>query len=697
MNMRVLNSDQYGATIQVTGDVTADWSLLVPTVVAPRGLEHSYQWETPNAVQLAVAPGGAALLTNLIESTVGVHTGGQPIRVDGVTIPHECLTNPANDAATRTYARWQPAPLEPGDPTLVWRLHEFLGTQPGQPKASPVPAVTEQMPTCLVIDDANLGFREQSDAWPSAVQDGDSLPVHVILKMANPLGTGLLWETLAARYMPNLTVYCTLGDLRKEFAPVGQALSWERLASEVTGAVRARRDLARAARVVVSVGLSGAIVIERDGPSHLVFDPLHQEGDWEASRPGTPVGLGTCLNAALAIETARCPEQPDWLRALGVGLAAARTAHNGRVVQMGTTAPLDAGFPHSLVAQVLADLEPCDGFRTAEVPADPGWRILATMGSASYPEIATRIVVEGERTACRYLPIDRFGAWVSIDRAEIESLRSVRTIMHEYVRHPQRSRPLSLAVFGPPGSGKSFAIKQLASAWMRAGTSMTVLEVNLSQMDVPDSLPAALQQVRDSAVAGSLPLVFWDEFDTTLGGRELGWLAQFLAPMQDGTFVERGIIRPIGPAIFVFAGGTNPTMAQFKEHAVQIPATKATDFLSRLRGFVDILGPNPLDASDQTYLLRRALLLRTLLHRQAPGLFRDERLSIDPGVLQAFLHIATYLHGARSLEAIVDMSGLSGKLRYERSALPPPHQLSLHVDADEFLQLVQMPSSADPG
>jgi len=35
------------------------------------------------------------------------------------------------------------------------------------------------------------------------------------------------------------------------------------------------------------------------------------------------------------------------------------------------------------------------------------------------------------------------------------------------------------------------------------------------------------------------------------------------------------------------------------------------------------------------------------------------------------------------------MSALSGKLRYERCAVPAPHQLGLHVDAEEFLALVK--------
>jgi hypothetical protein len=233
----------------------------------------------------------------------------------------------------------------------------------------------------------------------------------------------------------------------------------------------------------------------------------------------------------------------------------------------------------------------------------------------------------------------------------------------------------------------------MAREWMSGGAKITVLEFNLSQFASTSDLPAALQRVRDCAVEGSLPLVFWDEFDTALGGRELGWLAQFLAPMQDGAFVEHGVARPIGPAVFIFAGGTHPTMASFKTRAVEIPGAKATDFLSRLRGFVDILGPNPMHASDDTFILRRALLLRALLQGKAPGLVHGGRLDIDPGVLRAFLDVEKYVHGARSMESVVDMSALSGKLRYERSALPPHHQLDLHVAAGEFLALVHAGAS----
>jgi hypothetical protein len=41
------------------------------------------------------------------------------------------------------------------------------------------------------------------------------------------------------------------------------------------------------------------------------------------------------------------------------------------------------------------------------------------------------------------------------------------------------------------------------------------------------------------------------------------------------------------------------------------------------------------------------------------------------------------------MQAIVEMSTLSGKPRFERSSLPARRQLALHVDAGRFLELVR--------
>ena len=59
------------------------------------------------------------------------------------------------------------------------------------------------------------------------------------------------------------------------------------------------------------------------------------------------------------------------------------------------------------------------------------------------------------------------------------------------------------------------------------------------------------------------------------------------------------------------------------------------------------------------------------------------------GVLRAFLQVPEYSHGARSLEAILDMSHLVGRTHFDPSLLPPLHQLDMHVDGNAFMALVQ--------
>jgi hypothetical protein len=51
-------------------------------------------------------------------------------------------------------------------------------------------------------------------------------------------------------------------------------------------------------------------------------------------------------------------------------------------------------------------------------------------------------------------------------------------------------------------------------------------------------LTDALDKVKSASHKGDMPLVFFDEFDCALEGKQLGWLKYFLAPMQDGLFYK---------------------------------------------------------------------------------------------------------------------------------------------------------------
>jgi hypothetical protein len=124
---------------------------------------------------------------------------------------------------------------------------------------------------------------------------------------------------------------------------------------------------------------------------------------------------------------------------------------------------------------------------------------------------------------------------------------------------------------------------------------------------------------------------------------------------------------------------------------------KGKDFLSRLKGFVNILGPDPQDSvADPHYIIRRALILRETLKRERPLLFDDKgELRIDSGVLRALLFVSRYHHGVRSLASIISMSVLDGKLKFERSCLPSAAQIDLHVEAAEFFAITSGVQFAD--
>jgi hypothetical protein len=348
----------------------------------------------------------------------------------------------------------------------------------------------------------------------------------------------------------------------------------------------------------------------------------------------------------------------------------------------------------------------------------------ATHGAASFGPVcrATNalilgrtIVIRGAEYAFKQCPFSfpyaKFGELLTVDRREIEGLRSIRNVLAEYVGHPERKVPLSIAVFGPPGSGKSFGVRQITA--MVAG-SRRIREslFNLAQFEDFSEVSRVLLQVRDAALDNELPLVFFDEFDSPLKNTPLGWLKYFLAPMHDGRFQHGESMLGIGKAIFAFAGGIAARHADFTNDAFWnkrstsvtsgniFTSAKGPDFHSRLRGFLNIVGPNPKHvgegtqvpgadpylAEDFAYVVRRALVVRQIIERiaresEAALLDVDGRADIDRDVLDALLLTEEYKHGVRSLHAIFEMSALHNERSISKTIIPAPHQIGMHVDA----------------
>jgi hypothetical protein len=126
--------------------------------------------------------------------------------------------------------------------------------------------------------------------------------------------------------------------------------------------------------------------------------------------------------------------------------------------------------------------------------------------------------------------LHRFGNLFLFSPEEQEHLESIHQLIKRYCKRPDAPRPLSLAVFGAPGSGKSFAVKQILEE-----LKLSFNTINLTQAS--DS--RALGQVLHEAMAAdTTPVIFFDEFDAPRDGAQYGRLPWFLAPMQDGEFVH---------------------------------------------------------------------------------------------------------------------------------------------------------------
>jgi hypothetical protein len=436
------------------------------------------------------------------------------------------------------------------------------------------------------------------------------------------------------------------------------------------------------------------------------------EGEWGRYHGGYMIGYNSCLTAGIVRELMLDAVQPNMSRGIQSGIHAMRSLHaEGYGNGDSSLEEIRLAFPAIGIARKLAGDAECVATATVRnptpalpvevpttVPAEAVclWTILADKYPESLENVAERIVREGLEPALPGVPVGRFGKLKTVDRKEIESLHSISSLIREYCERYQQT-PLSIAVFGPPGSGKSFAVKEVAASVLPG--QIEALNFNLSQFGDTGDLYDAFHQARDKALTGKIPLIFWDEFDTHLQHQSLGWLRYFLAPMQDGEFQEGQIRHPIGRSMFVFAGGTSYSMEAFGANLDENErrAVKLPDFVSRLKGFLNILGPNQQESAlgqnaDPYYIIRRAIILRSDFERFVPQLLHHEGnkrvLSIDQGVLRAFLLTREYKHGARSIEAILAMSQLAGKTSFERSSLPPEAQLNLHVDGHDFFALM---------
>ena len=708
-----MNSEFSPFEIVIAGDVTIDWNL----IFFQSAQDTTTLWNTNNVARACPQPGGAAMLAQLIETMFTNPSESHPVHIHTLRVSENEI-HPGDIQYNHSYSIWE---LLGEKEQKGWRVSRYLGIDPAHQIGEGSKLTDDpESADLIVLDDASLGFRDHPELWPKVLKNTKNQP-WVLLKLAYPIANNKLLSHLTTICPDRLIIVVTANDLRLANAQINRGLSWERVAQDTLWELSygfEMKELAKSAHVVVSFKADGAVLISRTGAGmkcKLFFDPNTIENVWETGFEGGMVGYNTCLAAAIARSVLfQGPEDQACQNAIekGIqaGLSAMRVLHkNGYQNEGFKPQETRISFPYRLVA---ADIEkPSTSFAQSDIrdplgvlvssnksPASPRsgkFTILSQQCCDDLLPLARDIVRKGPDKTLTNIPLGRFGNLLTIDRTEIESYRTIASLVQEYISQEKGDKPISIAVFGAPGSGKSFGIKEIAKSINK--DRIKDITFNLSQMNSPDDLIGALHQVRDESLKGMIPLVFWDEFDTSLAQTPLGWLRYFLAPMQDGSFLEGQVTHPIGKAIFVFAGGTCKCMEEFGTNLDEDPdknvklfkAVKGPDFKSRLKGFINILGPNSQEGTyDPYFIIRRAILLHSILRRTVPQIF-SSGFQMEDNLLDAFLETHTYLHGVRSMESIVSMSQLSGKTRFERSCLPPISQLNLHVIGWEFMARVQ--------
>ena len=695
--------------ILVLGDRIYDHNLIEKQITAP------VKQAVFSPIIHCWSQGGVFYLKKLIESFYPL---GQP-EISITDYPHAKPdeTSQEKTPIPESYQIWSLQERTKGSTEKkVWRIRLPLGITKSVDESQTLEVMggNPGKADLMIIDDLGLGFCDHIKDPSLFFTQANA--ADIILKTSNLRYVSSLWNWLfqtedGRSYLDRLTVVLSANTLRKRGASISKGLSWDMTIEDVVREMKggiSSLDLALCKRVVIQFDYEGIASFRRVGQGYppemdfFLYHPAENEGMFSEKRPGLTFGALSIITASIACHTISPDSHPLFL-ALCRGIEAARMNHEegggsdsskfniestiGKATEtILKREPGETIFRTFFPRFILSDSEPI----AMKQERSNLLRDVTGEGDEYVAIKAFEIVMRGVESALSDIPTATYGKYITADREEIERINALKSLILTYEAKPDERQPLSIAVFGSPGSGKSFAIKQLADELF--GKNKAILEFNLSQLNNTEDLHVAFHKVRDASIMNTIPLVFWDEFDT----RKLEWLKEFLAPMQDAQFVSKGVIHPFGKAVFIFAGGTRESFEAFRcsdenEEGINPKLVKKTDFISRLKGYVNIKGPNPAGSTkeDPSYIIRRAIILRKAVEKSYKNLIGVNNLvSIESAIINAFLRVNKYEFGARSLESILTMSNLAHTRHFDVSLLPPKSVLDIHV-GDDFLKYVQ--------
>ncbi|MCL2477661.1 ATP-binding protein [Candidatus Bathycorpusculum sp.] len=448
-------------------------------------------------------------------------------------------------------------------------------------------------------------------------------------------------------------------DLREVHDPanlctIHDGLSWEQLVTETFLVIDNDVVLKKFEFIIICFEHEGVLVLNKTTGKHtLLFYPTELEGDYTKSKCSTPFGLLLTFQATITMV----------LEAMIAGVAIVDPVVTGARIGLDAMRHLidkgfekDGSYPYEVIHDFIVDKISGTGksaplgsekYEISNAKIKSKFTILQKKNKKLCQEI---IKYGCDISELQCVPRLKYGDLISIARHEIEQHRQIYNLLVEYISQNEEDKPLSICVFGSPGSGKTFSVKKIVEYISKNDSSVKGINFNISQMFHPSELSIAFNRIKDIVAERKLPIVFWDEFDSDLAGARNGWLRYFLAPMQDGKYYEKGYELNIGRAIFIFAGGTCHTANKFTATKAQNSGIKCKlpDFIDRVsdKGFVDIRGIRNSD-SNTPYI---AFSIRKLLEEKY-GASGDQEFDLDDVVIDKLLDISKIpVPGRRTLK-----------------------------------------------
>ncbi len=143
------------------------------------------------------------------------------------------------------------------------------------------------------------------------------------------------------------------------------------------------------------------------------------------------------------------------------------------------------------------------------------------------------------------------GDYVTRNDGFKNELMNLCDVLRTYVARKTVSRPLNLLLGVPPGSGRSFFVKQIAKA--------VPMKTEFDEFCIPtfhstDAIIGIFQRIQSAGVSGEIPFFLVDQVDGLVENQRV--LKYFLEPMWKGVFRPGKQAMELGRAVLVYTTGT---------------------------------------------------------------------------------------------------------------------------------------------